>query len=74
MRIGVAATPSVAIPTMQWLKDSENIFEVIISRPDQQAGRGRNLKSSPVAQWGEEHGISVIKPASPNDMVETIST
>ncbi|CAB5073355.1 unannotated protein [freshwater metagenome] len=74
MRIGVAATPSVAIPTMQWLKDSENIFEVIITRPDQQAGRGRNLKSSPVAQWGEEHGISVIKPASPNDMVETIST
>ncbi|TRZ87373.1 MAG: methionyl-tRNA formyltransferase [Streptomycetaceae bacterium] len=74
MRIGVAATPSVAIPTMQWLRDSENIFDVIITRPDQQAGRGRTMQSSPVAQWGEDHEISVKKPASPNDMVETIST
>jgi methionyl-tRNA formyltransferase len=44
MRIGVAATPDVAIPTLNWLLQSEHEVALIITQPDRPAGRGRLLQ------------------------------
>ena len=64
MRLGVAATPEVAIPTLEWLHSSKHTIELVITQPDKPAGRGRVLTQSPVADWAEQHKIEVVKPAS----------
>ena len=68
MRLGVAATPDVAIPTLDWLLHSDHEVALIITQPDKPAGRGRVLKQSVVADWANQHGISIIKPESPSDL------
>ena len=73
MRIGVAATPEVAIPTLEWLLASEHDLVVVITQPDKPAGRGRNLKQSVVADWAVAQGISVVKPATSDDLIGVIN-
>jgi len=68
VRLGVAATPDVAIPTLNWLLDSEHELALIITQPDKPAGRGRNLRQSEVADWAVEHKIEVIKPEKSEDL------
>lgn len=68
MRIGVAATPDVAIPTLNWLLQSEHEVALIITQPDRPAGRGRSLQQSVVGQWAESHQIPVIKPETSSEL------
>ncbi len=72
MRIGVAATPDVAIPTLNWLLHSNHEVSVIITQPDRPAGRGRLLQQSVVAVWGQEHQIPVLKPESSDELLGKI--
>ena len=72
MRIGVAATPDVAIPTLNWLLHSEHEIALIITQPDRPAGRGRNLQQSVVGDWANEHQIAVIKPENPSELLGRI--
>ena len=62
MKIVVAATPEVAIPTLEWLLTSEHELVSVITQPDRPAGRGRVLKESAVSQWANDHGVLCIKP------------
>jgi len=62
VRIGVAATPDVALPTLNWLLESEHSIDLVITQPDRPAGRGRVLTQSVVAQWADHHSIPVVKP------------
>lgn len=64
MKIIVAATPDVAIPTLDWLLTSEHQLLSVITQPDRPAGRGRSLKESVISQWAREHAISCFKPES----------
>ena len=72
MRIGVAATPAVALPSLNWLLDSEHDLVTTISVPDKPAGRGRVLTPSLVAQWSQEHGITCLKPSHSNELIGQI--
>jgi methionyl-tRNA formyltransferase len=72
VRIGVAATPDVAIPTLNWLLQSEHEIGLVITQPDRPAGRGRILKQSVVADWANDHQIPVIKPENPKDLIGKI--
>lgn len=72
MRIGVAATPEVAIPTLNWLLNSEHSLALVITQPDKPAGRGRLLQQSDVAEWAEQHGIKIVKPISPQELIGNI--
>ena len=67
MRLGVAATPDVALPTLDWLRDSRYELIRIFTKPDQPAGRGQGLSSTPVSHWAHDHKIEVFKPVSVND-------
>lgn len=68
MRIGVAATPDVAIPTLNWLLQSGHEIALIITQPDRPAGRGRLLQQSVVGDWAQTHQIPVLKPESSNEL------
>ena len=68
MRLGVAATPEVAIPTLDWLLASKHTIELIITQPDKPAGRGRLLTQSPVADWAEPHHIKLAKPSHSTEL------
>ena len=72
MRIGVAATPDVAIPTLDWLLQSEHEVVLVISRPDRPAGRGRELTSSAVSNWAIAHQIALLRPQSADELVGVI--
>jgi methionyl-tRNA formyltransferase len=60
----VAATPDVAIPTLDWLATSEHQLLSVITQPDRPAGRGRTLKESVISEWARENDVPCFKPAS----------
>ena len=67
MKLAVAASPEVAIPTLEYLLSSEHELALIISRPDSVSGRGRELTPTPVASWANQHDIALYCPMSAND-------
>jgi hypothetical protein len=68
MRIGVAATPEVAIPTLNWLFESDHTLELVVTQPDKPAGRGREIKQTVVADWASAHNIPIIKPGLSDEL------
>ena len=72
MRIGVAATPDVAMPTLNWLLQSEHEIALIITQPDRPSGRGRMLQESIVGQWAQGYGIPLITPEKPQELIGKI--
>jgi methionyl-tRNA formyltransferase len=64
LKIIVAATPEVAVPTLNWLLDSEDILAAVITQPDRPAGRGRELKESVISEWARENSVPCFKPAN----------
>ncbi|GII26767.1 methionyl-tRNA formyltransferase [Planotetraspora mira] len=68
MRLVFAGTPDTALPSLRALLDSPRHEVVaVVTRPDAQSGRGRQVHPSPVAQLAEESGIEVLKPAKAGD-------
>jgi methionyl-tRNA formyltransferase len=69
VRIGVAATPDVAIPTLNWLLQSDHDIALIITQPDRPSGRGQILRETAVAEWAKNQQIPVVKPESSQELV-----
>jgi methionyl-tRNA formyltransferase len=68
MRLVVAGTPRVALPSLDALVASERHDVVaVVTRPDAPAGRGRQLTPSPVKQRALELGIDVLTPVRPSE-------
>jgi methionyl-tRNA formyltransferase len=68
MKLVFAGTPEVAVPALDALIASgRHEVAAVVTRPDAQAGRGRRMVASPVAERAEEAGIEVLKPARPRD-------
>ncbi len=55
-------TPSVASETLEILASHGYIPRIIITSPDAPAGRGLELRESPVSVWAREHKIMYLKP------------
>lgn len=72
MQIAVAATPEVAIPTLELLLQSSHDLVCVITQPDRPSGRGLALKETPVALWAKENGIKVYKPANQSELVSIV--
>jgi methionyl-tRNA formyltransferase len=62
VKIAVAASPEVAIPTLEYLLASEHDLALVVSRPDSQMGRGRELKPTPVSVWATANNIELYRP------------
>lgn len=74
MKIAVAASPAVAIPTLEFLLASEHDLALIISRPDSQVGRGRELAPTEVSNWAVEHDIELYRPNKAADFDERLKS
>ena len=74
MKLAVAASPEVAFPVLEWLKNSEHDLALIISRPDSQVGRGRELAPTAVASWAIENGIDLYCPQKAADFDERLKS
>ena len=73
MRIAVAATPEVAIPTLDALLASRHELVCVITKPDAPAGRGRALQATTVAYWAERNDVTLYKPESSELIGELIA-
>jgi methionyl-tRNA formyltransferase len=67
VRLVLAGTPDVALPSLRAVADSSHELVAVVTRPDAPAGRGRRLTPSPVAAAAEELGVPVLKPDHPRD-------
>ena len=67
MRLVLAGTPEVALPSLDALAASSHEVVAVVTRPDALAGRGRLLVPSPVRLRAEELGMPVLTPPSPRD-------
>jgi len=61
VRLAVAATPEVAIPTLEFLLAGNDSLVKVFTTEDKAVGRGRPLTPSHVAMWADEHGVECIK-------------
>src|SRR3954453_1084223 len=68
MRVVFAGTPSVAVPSLHAILDSgRHDVVAVVTRPDKPAGRGRELRGSPVKDVAASRGIPVLQPRRPGD-------
>src|SRR3954453_22908933 len=68
MRVGFAGTPTAAVPAREGSLDRGCHDAVaVVPRPDKPAGRGRELRTSPVKDVAVSHGIPVLQPRRPGD-------
>jgi len=73
LRIVIAATPEVAIPSLDAILESEHQLISVITPPDRPAGRGLTLTQSPVSHWAHEKNVVVHKPERGADLHPFIS-
>ena len=64
LKIIYAGTPEFSVPPLELLVKSEHDVLAVYTQPDRPAGRGRNLKQSPVKVCALEHDIPVFQPQS----------
>jgi methionyl-tRNA formyltransferase len=64
LKVSFAGTPEFAVPTLQALADSRHQLVGVLTQPDRPAGRGRELKSSPVKELTLKLGLPLSQPPS----------
>lgn len=73
MRIAVAATPEVSLPTLDALLQSDHELLFVITQPDRPAGRGQALKESPVSAWCSKNDVACLKPSNTAETLELLA-
>ena len=68
MKLVIAATPTVALPTIETLKDSQHEIVHLITQPDKPAGRGRVMTPTPVGRK-----FSCKKPNNETEILELLT-
>jgi methionyl-tRNA formyltransferase len=64
MKIIFAGTPEFAVPALAALIQAGHEIVMVLTQPDRPAGRGMQLKASPVKQLALQHGLTVFQPQS----------
>ena len=64
MKIIYVGTPEFAVPALQALIDAGHHIVMVLTQPDRPAGRGMQLKASPVKQLALQHDLTVFQPES----------
>jgi len=74
VKVAVAASPEVAIPSLEYLLNSKHELALIISRPDNQVGRGRELTPTAVSHWAKSNGIELYCPKKASDFDDRLKS
>lgn len=72
MRIAVAASPQVAIPTIEALRNSSHELVRVISQPDRPAGRGKVMTPTPVSQWALDNNLELLRPSTTEEIAKAV--
>ena len=64
MKIIFAGTPEFAVPALAALIQAEHDVVMVLTQPDRPAGRGMQLKASPVKQLALQNNLAVFQPQS----------
>ncbi len=64
MKIIFAGTPEFAVPALATLIQAGHDVVMVLTQPDRPAGRGMQLKASPVKQLALQHNLAVFQPQS----------
>jgi methionyl-tRNA formyltransferase len=64
VKIIFAGTPEFAVPALAALIKAGHEIVMVLTQPDRPAGRGMQLKASPVKQLALQHGLNVFQPVS----------
>ena len=64
MNIIFAGTPEFAVPALAALIEAGHQIVMVLTQPDRPAGRGMQLKASPVKQLALQHHLAVFQPTS----------
>jgi methionyl-tRNA formyltransferase len=64
LRIAFAGTPHFALPALRALLASRHRVVGVLTQPDRPAGRGRELRASPVKLLATEAGLPIAQPAT----------
>lgn len=67
LRVLFAGTPEFALPPLQALVDESCDIVAVLTQPDRPAGRGKQLRASPVKQLALDSGFEVLQPESLRD-------
>lgn len=67
MRIIFMGTPEFAIPSLQKLIASEHSVPAVITAPDKERGRGKQISFTPVKEFALKNKISVYTPSNLRD-------
>jgi methionyl-tRNA formyltransferase len=67
VRLVLAGTPEVAVPSLSALLASRHDVVGVVTRPYAVAGRGRRSRPSPVRVLAEQHGVPVLAPTHPRE-------
>ncbi len=63
MRICFMGTPHFAIPALERLIDSDHEVVLVVTQPDRPAGRGQQIRVSPVKELALKHHLPIEQPA-----------
>ena len=72
MRLCVAATPKVAIPTLDYLLLSNHELISVITQPDRPSGRGQKSCESEVSQWAAQNNVICHKPQGEQETLSAL--
>lgn len=64
LRIAFAGTPQFALPALRALLGSAHEVVGVLTQPDRPAGRGREMRASPVKLLAQSAGLPVAQPAT----------
>jgi methionyl-tRNA formyltransferase len=64
LRIAFAGTPQFALPALRVLLASAHRVVGVLTQPDRPAGRGRELRASPIKLLAQEAGLPLAQPAT----------
>jgi methionyl-tRNA formyltransferase len=67
MRLIFAGTPEFAVPALAALIAAGHEIVMVLTQPDRPAGRGMQLKESPVKVLAKQHGLYILQPETLKD-------
>ena len=67
LRVLFAGTPDFSLPPLQMLIDEDFDIVAVLTQPDRPAGRGKQLRASPVKQLALDNALEVLQPESLRD-------
>jgi methionyl-tRNA formyltransferase len=68
LRLLFFGTPAFAVPTLERLLAGPHAVAAVVTQPDRERGRGRQVSASPVAETALRAGVPVLRPERVGDV------